>query len=442
MKKEHEMKFKVFLEQEEDSKKEPSKMNASIPLGKFQDGAQMLSNLFKDAGYTIYVVGGTVRDYLMSKFHDLPYKIKDVDLATNARTKEVQKVLEDAGIKQIPKGEAFGVISAIVDGEEYEIATFREESGYADRRRPSDVRASDAKNDYKRRDFTFNALFYDMPRSSGGTGKIIDFGGGKGFEDIKSKKVSAVGSAKDRFAEDPLRVLRAVRFHGVFNKEKLKDVVDKDTFEAMKKFSSLEGVSPERVQAEFVSALIKARDPRVVLHSFESIGALPYMFPGLKLDMNAVDELQKLPSEATKKVILTLAVLLRKSGSKEVRSKLNKLKYPNMISDQVYNLIRTWEVLQNPSKKEISQHANAMSKKDFDFKKELIKDFQPMVDKEVDSDRMRHLGEYEPKSYKGEDIRKQLGLEKMGPEIGSKIKELQSDDYDINYKKWKEINKD
>ncbi len=83
-----------------------------------------------------------------------------------------------------------------------------------------------------------------------------------------------------------------------------------------------------------------------------------------------------------------------------------------------------------------------MSKKDFDFKKELIKDFQPMVDKEVDSDRMRHLGEYEPKSYKGEDIKKQLGLEKMGPEIGSKIKELQSDDYDINYKKWKEINKD
>ena len=80
MRKEHEMKFKVFLEQEEDSKKEPSKMNASIPLGKFQDGAQMLSNLFKDAGYTIYVVGGTVRDYLMSKFHDLPYKIKDVDL--------------------------------------------------------------------------------------------------------------------------------------------------------------------------------------------------------------------------------------------------------------------------------------------------------------------------------------------------------------------------
>ena len=297
-----EITFKTFLESEE-KEKQPSRMKASIPLGKFQDGAQILSNLFKDAGFTIYVVGGTVRDFLMSKFHDLPYKIKDVDLATNALTKDVQKILDDAGIKQIPKGESFGVISAIIDGEEYEIATFREESGYADRRRPSDVRPSDAKNDYKRRDFTFNALFYDMPRNAGGTGTIIDFGGGKGFEDLKSKKVSAVGDPKDRFAEDPLRVLRAVRFHGVFNKDRLKDVVDAETFKAMQKFSSLEGVSPERVQAEFVSALIKARDPRVILHGFDSIGALPHMFPGLKLDMKSVDRLHTLPSDNKKKVI-------------------------------------------------------------------------------------------------------------------------------------------
>lgn len=435
-----EITFKTFLESEE-KEKQPSRMKASIPLGKFQDGAQILSNLFKDAGFTIYVVGGTVRDFLMSKFHDLPYKIKDVDLATNALTKDVQKILDDAGIKQIPKGESFGVISAIIDGEEYEIATFREESGYADRRRPSDVRPSDAKNDYKRRDFTFNALFYDMPRNAGGTGTIIDFGGGKGFEDLKSKKVSAVGDPKDRFAEDPLRVLRAVRFHGVFNKDRLKDVVDAETFKAMQKFSSLEGVSPERVQAEFVSALIKARDPRVILHGFDSIGALPHMFPGLKLDMKSVDRLHTLPSDNKKKVILTLAMLLRKSGSsKQVRSKLNKLKYPNSVVDHVANLIRTWELLQNPNKEELSQHASAMAKKDFDMKKELIKDFQPLVDNEIDSKRMRHLGNYKPTAYSGEDIRKQLGIEKMGPEIGRKIKQLQSDDYASDFNKWEEDN--
>ena len=81
-----------------------------------------------------------------------------------------------------------------------------------------------------------------------------------------------------------------------------------------------------------------------------------------------------------------------------------------------------------------------MAKKDFDMKKELIKDFQPLVDNEIDSKRMRHLGNYKPTAYSGEDIRKQLGIEKMGPEIGRKIKQLQSDDYASDFNKWEEDN--
>jgi len=441
------MSFRHFIESNED---QPATMKASIPLGVFEKGATTLSNLFKDAGYTIYIVGGTGRDYLMSKLHDVPFDIKDVDFATNALTPNVIQVLKDADIKYIAKGEAFGVISAILDHQEFEIATFREESGYEDKRRPSQVKPSDAKNDYRRRDFTFNALYYDMPRSPGGMGTIIDYGGGKGFQDIKNKKVSTVGSPDDRFAEDPLRVLRGVRFHGIFNKENLKDIVDPETLKAMKKFSSLEGVSPERIQAEFVAALTKARDPKVVLNGFESIGALPYMFPGLKLDMNAVNNLDNLPNvikdkkkHNIKKVILTLALLLRNAGSPdEIRKKLNKLNWPNDVTDEVANLMQTLIVTKNPTPETMSKHAINLLKKNTDLRKELVNDLHPILGHEVDPEHLQHLGIYQPAKFSGEEIQKQLGLHKMGPEIGARIKDLQSADYQNSFNRWKKTNKE
>lgn len=445
--------FKVFFESEEDK---PSTMEATIPLGKFQRGAQLISDNFKNMGFTIYIVGGTVRDYLMSQFHNVPFKIKDVDFATNATSDEIKKVLTSMNIEPIAKGESFGVISAVIDKIEYEIATFREESGYSDNRRPDTVKPSDAKNDYRRRDFTINALYYDMPNESGGQGTIIDFGKGQGFEDIKQKKVRTVGGAEDRFGEDRLRILRGVRFHGIFNKENLKDIVDPETFDAMKKFSTLEGVSPERIQAEFVAALLKARDPKVILHGFESIGALPYMFPGLILDMEAVDHLANLPSPPNmsdldakeqdkieknhnkKKIILTLATLLRKAGTpQEIRSKLNKLNWPNDIVDEVAFLIQTWSIVQNPTPQSVSQHATSFSKKNPDLRRELIRNFHPIIGHEVSSDHLHHLGTYEPPVLSGQEIQRDLGLAKPGPEIGKEIARRTTDHYSDSFFRWK-----
>lgn len=420
-----------------------------IPLGKFEKGAVFLSNCFKDAGKTFYVVGGTVRDYLMSHYHGMSFEIKDVDFATDALTQEVVVILNNAGIKYIGKGESFGVISAIIDKQEFEIATFREESGYEDRRRPSTVKASNAKNDYRRRDFTFNALYYDMPCEKGSLGTIIDFGGGKGFEDIKARKVNPVGSAHDRFAEDPLRVLRGVRFHGIFNTENLIDVLDPETFDAMKKFSTLEGVSPERIQAEFVAALTKARDPRVIIRGFDSIDALPYIFPGLQLDLDAVDYLEKLPSSfklkgeyqqkySSNKVILVLALLFRKAGPPEqIRFSLNKMKWPNDIVDEVVSLIKSWLITQKPTSNQLSQHAVSLYKKNPETRRELLRQFSPMIEHEVDQAHFAHLGEYQPTKFSGEDIQKELGLSKMGPEIGARMKELQASDYEKSFKNWR-----
>jgi tRNA nucleotidyltransferase (CCA-adding enzyme) len=436
--------FKQFMESQE----EPEKMRAYIPLGIFESGANVLSRIFKSSGKTFYVVGGTVRDYLMSKYHGVPFEIKDVDFATDALSKDVIEILEKAGIKYVPKGESFGVISAIINNQEFEIATFREESGYEDRRRPSIVKPSDAKNDYRRRDFTFNALYYDMPTEKGGLGTIIDFGRGKGFEDIKAKRVNPVGAAHDRFSEDPLRVLRGVRFHGIFNKDHLKDVLDPSTFEAMKKFSNLEGVSPERIQAEFIASLTKAKDPRVILHGFNDIGALPYMFPGMNLDMDAVDHLEKLPiyssdSESKKdyndrKVIMTLALLLRNSGPiEQVRKKLNAIKWPNEIVDEVVNLIKSWIISKNPNTYDLSQHAVSTYKKNTEKRRKLIKDFGNIIGHEVDRDHLSHLGDYEPTKFDGEQIQKELGLSKMGPEIGAAIKHKQAKDYEDSFQNWK-----
>jgi len=448
------VRFRTFFESEDD---EPATMKANIPLGEFQAGAELISDNFKKAGYTIYIAGGTVRDYLMNVFHDIPFKIKDVDFATNANSEDIKQVLESMGIKAISTGESFGVIVAYINKIKYDIATFREESGYSDSRRPDNVKPSDAKNDYRRRDFTMNALFYEMPEESGGLGTIIDFGKGRGFEAIKQKKVQTVGLADDRFGEDPLRVLRGVRFHGIFNTDNLKDVVDPETFEAMKKFGNLEGVSPERIQAEFTAALLKARDPRVVLHGFDSIGALPYMFPGLNLDMDAVDHLTHLPNSPdvsnlsgrdkeeverrhdNKKIILTLATLLRKAGTpQEVRNKLNKLRgWPNEIVDEVASLIQTWLITQNPTPQNMSQHAMSLSKKNGGFRRELVSDFHPMVGHEVDSDHLSHLGTYEPPTFNGEDIQRDLGLAKPGPEVGKEIQRRSADHYADSLRRWK-----
>jgi tRNA nucleotidyltransferase/poly(A) polymerase len=445
--------FRAFFESEDD---EPATMKANIPLGEFQAGAELISNNFKKEGYTIYVAGGTVRDYLMNKFHDEPFEIKDVDFATNANPDDIQRVLDNMGVKSIPTGKSFGVIVAVINKIEYEIATFREESGYSDKRRPDIIKPSDAKNDYRRRDFTMNALFYDMPEESGGLGTIIDFGKGRGFEAIKQKKVQTVGMADDRFGEDPLRVLRGVRFYGMFNKENLKDRLDPETFEAMKKFGNLEGVSPERIQAEFIAALLKARDPRVVLHGFDSIGALPYMFPNLTLDMDAVDHLANLPNSpdmsnlstqekkqakkrhGDKKIILILATLLRKAGTpQEIRNKLNKLKWPNDTVDEVASLIQTWLITQNPTPQNMSQHAMSLSKKNGGFRRELLSNFHPMVGHEVDSDHLSHLGTYEPPTFSGEDIQRDLGLAKPGPEVGKEIQRRSADHYADSLRKWK-----
>lgn len=190
-------------------------------------------------GFVAVLAGGCVRDELLG------LAPKDYDVATDAGPERVERLFP--GTREV--GKVFGVVPVVrkVRGERVvvEVATFREEAGYSDKRRPDSVRFSDAKNDALRRDFTINALFIDpLDESDRAGGKVIDYVGG--LADLSAKVIRAVGDADARLAEDHLRALRAVRFAA-----RLGFAIDAATAAAITRHArELAGVSRERIGDE------------------------------------------------------------------------------------------------------------------------------------------------------------------------------------------------
>lgn len=195
----------------------------------------------RDAGHLAYFAGGCVRDELMGL---VP---KDFDVATDAAPERIAALFprtEEVGAR-------FGVMIIKARGQMTEVATFRADGPYSDRRRPDAVTFSDPQTDAARRDFTINALFLDplappdpITLSHPPQGKIIDFV--NGLADIRAKILRAVGDPDARFKEDDLRVLRAIRFAARFNL-----VIDPATSAAIRRHAGeLSGISRERVGEE------------------------------------------------------------------------------------------------------------------------------------------------------------------------------------------------
>ncbi|PIT99207.1 MAG: hypothetical protein COT74_09365 [Bdellovibrionales bacterium CG10_big_fil_rev_8_21_14_0_10_45_34] len=193
-----------------------------------------------DSGFEAYFVGGCVRDALLGR------KIKDVDIVTNAQPDEVEKVFSDTR----PVGKAFGIILVVEEGESFEVATFRKESGYKDFRRPSVVEYGSLEEDAARRDFSMNALYFDPF-----TDTLVDPIGGK--RDLEKKIIRAIGTSEERFNEDRLRLLRAVRFVSQLGFE-----IESETLKAIEHLSLREqgevfkGVSQERMTEEMKKLLL------------------------------------------------------------------------------------------------------------------------------------------------------------------------------------------
>ncbi|MFW6456815.1 MAG: CCA tRNA nucleotidyltransferase [Planctomycetota bacterium] len=210
-------------------------------------------------GHQAVFAGGCVRDAILG------HVPRDYDIATTARPDKVQCLFSETRAV----GRDFGVILVLVDGDCFEVATFRTETGYSDGRRPDQVQFAGVKEDAQRRDFTINAMYWN-PLS----GKLIDHVGG--LADIRDRLVRAVGQPSRRFQEDHLRLIRAVRFAARLNFR-----LTKDTEKALRENVDLiTGVAAERLQQE-LRVIMTDRDPASALRLMDDIGMLGRLFPEL-----------------------------------------------------------------------------------------------------------------------------------------------------------------
>ena len=278
-----------------------AKLKLNIP-----SDIKKLHKLFKKNGKQLYVVGGAVRDAILGK------SPKDFDLTTDAKPDEVLDIAKQGGFKSVEVGKQFGVV--IIGG--HEIATFRKDIGKG--RRPDAVDFTDIKGDVKRRDLTINALFYDI-----GKKQIVDLVGG--IKDLKKKKIRTVGKAEDRFDEDPLRKLRAVRFAGSVGGK-----MTKDTWSALKQNSDISGVSAERIRDEFIKGVTKAKNVPNYFKMLRTLGMFKQIFPGLSVSPS---------SKKTNNYKLQMADMLYTNGADKVKGKLNSLKYTNQEVNDIWFLM-------------------------------------------------------------------------------------------------------
>lgn len=235
--------------------------------------------------------GGCVRDALLGK------PPKDYDVATDATPDRVREVFGKR--RTIAVGESFGVITVLGPKEagQIEIATFRTDGGYSDGRRPDTVVYASAEEDAQRRDFTINGLFFDPIDE-----RIIDYVGGQA--DLKAGVVRAIGKADERFAEDRLRMLRAVRFAASLGFE-----IDHATLTAVQAHAdAIAQVSPERIGAELKRMLTESDPPRAMTLLHET-GLWPHLLPPLS-DADRLTAIERLGRLDNPSASLALAAAL------------------------------------------------------------------------------------------------------------------------------------
>ncbi len=232
--------------------------------------ATRIVDKLQKAGHIAYFAGGWVRDFLLQVPSD------DIDIATSASVQEISQLFSHT----VPVGIAFGILIVIEEGHSFEIATFRKEKEYVDGRRPSSIERATPEEDAQRRDFTINGIFFDPIQE-----KLFDFV--EGQKDIAQGIIRAIGDPHQRFLEDRLRMMRAVRYSTRFHFP-----IECDTEQAILSHaqSLFPSVAIERVWQEFQKM---AKSPRfaegiLLLHK---LSLLSVIFPSLKsLEMK---ELQK-----------------------------------------------------------------------------------------------------------------------------------------------------
>lgn len=230
--------------------------------------AENICQRLRESGHRAYLVGGCVRDILLGR------EPADYDVSTDATPERVQHLFK----RSLAVGAQFGVIIVLGDGllddsrdadlPQVEVATFRSDIGYSDGRHPDQVAyTGSAQEDVKRRDFTINALLLDPA-----TGEVLDYVDGR--DDLKAGIIRAIGRAEDRFREDKLRMVRAVRFAARF-----RYAIEVQTFAAIKKLApEIHQVSPERLRDE-LTKLLREGSARRGFELLDETGLLLELLP-------------------------------------------------------------------------------------------------------------------------------------------------------------------
>jgi poly(A) polymerase len=200
-----------------------------------EKSAREIARCLRERGHIAYFAGGCVRDMVRG----LPPK--DFDIATDATPEVVQQIFPHT----YAVGAHFGVVVVVESGSNFEVATFRSDGAYLDHRHPVDVKFSSPEDDAKRRDFTINGMFFDPEKN-----EVLDFVGGR--SDIDAKIVRAIGKPAQRFEEDRLRMLRAVRFATMLDYK-----IDDGTWKALiENAASINEISAERIRDELVKIFL------------------------------------------------------------------------------------------------------------------------------------------------------------------------------------------
>ena len=330
----------------------------------------------------LYLVGGAVRDIIRG---DRP---KDFDMATNATPEQMALILNNAGFKvpgakdvdgkMMPDYDRSGkhdskdnskakemdlsfkppvaeegdnkiwylkgrdasqenkpfVIGAVVNGEEFEIATFRKDAKTVHGQ--STVHFVDNPlEDSERRDFTINSMYIELSKADGENKKLYD-PTKKGYADAHEGRVRAVGDAEKRFKEDGIRVLRAIRFHSKYGTDKS---IDPELSRAIPKFAEMEGIALERIREEFLKGLEdKNIDPTKYIKTYAKFGLLPRVLPGVQLRNDVPTSMKNRRDR-----FLALAWIMQDNPIDKIREVLKSRKWSNQEVEIVSFLLRLKE---------------------------------------------------------------------------------------------------
>jgi len=218
----------------------------------------------QEAGFAAYWVGGCVRDLLLGR------PATDYDIVTSALPEEVERLFN----RTIPVGRKFGVVVVLEQAHQFQVATFRAEADYRDGRHPEQVTFGDAMADARRRDFTINGLFFDPVQQ-----ELHDWVRGKA--DIEGKIIRTIGAPAERFAEDHLRLLRAVRFAAQLGFQ-----IEPETMAAVRsQAANIRGISPERIRDELIKLFSPPHAGRG-LDLLRESGLLEHILPEIAATIN------------------------------------------------------------------------------------------------------------------------------------------------------------